>query len=570
MQAGRGSGKTGLAQMIVETRVAEYLQKGGHYTIWWITPSKSGTGRRPWEHFKRVLGPKGPFSEYLAHIDNQMMTIDIGGVHFAIKPAKSQDSSALEGDALNLVIYEEMGNKYQLEDKGRALYDSIYPAVSRVNGTQVILGTPPRDWLECQKGIFRELWDEAHEREGWAAVQWRTLDSPVYGGVVLPYCKNVAEMSKMTELEVKEYIKTWTDMRGRDRLEQLYHSCVGHREKEKVLKILSKGKVGKEEWIEQIDQMLGKRIDTLRKISGSLRVGQPEEAARQYDGEWLPRPQSIGEDILDWVKSCCYPGHRYTITSDGEMLDGNGSLEVWEGAQSDADYVIGVDPAGGGGGDYLVALVLKRQQLKYNEEGKIGGTAPAKVVAMFRSNKTAPDVLGNRVYYLAQEYNNALIAIERTGAWGVTTIVSVLGLAETNDSAWLYSDTSREAQLSGTFDDPTEYGWNTSPQSKGMALSTLRAHLQTREIIIPSNIIYEELCGFNWDKREGAENDDTVDALSIAIQVNEWVKPEQMEKQSFEDWYEEQYIALAGNSEDNYGEIDAGFISEDAFRSLAV
>ena len=143
-------------------------------------------------------------------------------------------------------------------------------------------------------------------------------------------------------------------------------------------------------------------------------------------------------------------------------------------------------------------------------------------------------------------------------------------MCENGDSAWIYTDNSRDALLPGSADDPNQFGWNTNAQSMGLALTTLRKFLHTKQIVIPSRITYEELAGYNWDKREGAEHDDTIAALAIGLQVMSWVTPEQMEKQSFDEWYEEKLMQLVNYKEDGHGEITNGFIPESAFGTISI
>lgn len=69
-------------------------------------------------------------------------------------------------------------------------------------------------------------------------------------------------------------------------------------------------------------------------------------------------------------------------------------------------YIIGADVGGGSGGDYSVAQVLDQ----YGNQ-----------VFTYRDNNINPKDFGNRLYDLARQYNNAIIAVERNNM-GISTI----------------------------------------------------------------------------------------------------------------------------------------------------
>ena len=81
-----------------------------------------------------------------------------------------------------------------------------------------------------------------------------------------------------------------------------------------------------------------------------------------------------------------------------ETLD-NGRLLVWFPAQAGKQYIVGVDPAGGGsGGDYACAQVVERRTAMQCAE--LHGHFPLRELAM-------------QLIALGRSYNNALLVVER-------------------------------------------------------------------------------------------------------------------------------------------------------------
>jgi hypothetical protein len=113
----------------------------------------------------------------------------------------------------------------------------------------------------------------------------------------------------------------------------------------------------------------------------------------------------------------------------------NGRLAVWYPPQPGREYLVGVDPAGGGaGGDYACAQVID----------VCLGLQCAELHGHF-----SPPELARRVAQLAREYNGALVAIERNNH-GYAVLVSLERLEhyprvyeEGGQSGWLTSAATR-------------------------------------------------------------------------------------------------------------------------------
>src|SRR5208337_2923059 len=117
----------------------------------------------------------------------------------------------------------------------------------------------------------------------------------------------------------------------------------------------------------------------------------------------------------------------------------NGELEIWLPALKGKEYLVAVDPAGGGSeGDYSAAQVLEMETGMQCAEfaGHIGGLELARLVTE-----------------LAQEYNGAWLVVERNNHGS-----GVLALAESvcrykriyrqgGQAGWLTTSLSRPAAL---------------------------------------------------------------------------------------------------------------------------
>ena len=118
----------------------------------------------------------------------------------------------------------------------------------------------------------------------------------------------------------------------------------------------------------------------------------------------------------------------------------NGALCVWYPPASSRQYLIGVDPAGGGSaGDYACAQVLDRAT----------GLQCAELCAHL-----SPQELASRVAELAREYNDALLVIERNnhGHAVLAHLASAGGLTlyEHHDQlGWLTTAANRPAMIAG-------------------------------------------------------------------------------------------------------------------------
>lgn len=177
----------------------------------------------------------------------------------------------------------------------------------------------------------------------------------------------------------------------------------------------------------------------------------------------------------------------------------NGELEIWLPPVPGKQYVVAVDPAGGGcDGDYSAAEVLEAETGLQCAEfaGHVGGLELAKFVAE-----------------LAAEYNQALLVVERNNHGS-----GILSLLE---SVCRYP---RVYRRSG------QMGWLTSSGNRPVAVGRLNAALVERPECLMSRRLLSELRSFVRlpDGTTGARagtHDDRVMAMAIGLAARaEWLE----------------------------------------------
>jgi len=125
-------------------------------------------------------------------------------------------------------------------------------------------------------------------------------------------------------------------------------------------------------------------------------------------------------------------------SSDPVETKDNGRVMTWLPAQAGREYVIGVDPAGGGAeGDYSCAQVIDREL----------GTQCAELHGHF-----PPRELARKLMSLGREYNTALLAVEKNNhGHGVLACLRMMEypnvFVQRGQDGWLTSAVSRPAMI---------------------------------------------------------------------------------------------------------------------------
>ena len=183
-------------------------------------------------------------------------------------------------------------------------------------------------------------------------------------------------------------------------------------------------------------------------------------------------------------------------TTEPIVVRDNRQLMVWFPARPGHQYIIGVDPAGGGSdGDYACAQIIDRDTGMHCAE--LHGHFP-------------PRELASKVAALGQEYNAALVAVERNNhGYGV------LANLRAEDYPNIYSQKEQD-------------GWLTSAASRPGMLENLAAVLATEPTLFHSPRFLNE-CRTFVRRADGSAaaaagaHDDCVMAMAVAFAVRQAV-----------------------------------------------
>jgi hypothetical protein len=195
----------------------------------------------------------------------------------------------------------------------------------------------------------------------------------------------------------------------------------------------------------------------------------------------------------------------------------NGRLQTFLPPVTGKDYIIGVDPAGGGAsGDYACAQVIER----------IKGTQCAELLGHY-----SPAELGARVATLARKYNHALVAVERNGLG--ESVIQYLTMLE--GYSHLYPVGERA-------------GWVTSRSTKPEMTALLDATLAASPQLFNSKRLLQDCRSFVRYKdgecaAASGAHDDTVMAMAIALIVRE--RADGKDRERYKEQQEPALAALA-------------------------
>jgi len=209
-------------------------------------------------------------------------------------------------------------------------------------------------------------------------------------------------------------------------------------------------------------------------------------AAQEYAEDPVSCFRASGECVFEME------GIERAVAGAGEAVEArdNRRLMIWLPAQAGKQYIVGVDPAGGGSeGDYSCAQVIERQT----------GMQCAELHGHF-----PPRELAAKVMELAGLYNHALLVVERNNhGYGVLAHL-------------------RAAGAENVFQDGGQDGWLTSAVSRPMMIENLGAVLATEPGLFRSPRLLNECRTFVRlaDGNSGAAagtHDDCVMAMAIAL-----------------------------------------------------
>ena len=209
-------------------------------------------------------------------------------------------------------------------------------------------------------------------------------------------------------------------------------------------------------------------------------------AAQEYAEDPVSCFRASGECIfeLDAIERALE-----ALTEPTETRD-NGRLNVWFGPRADRQYIIGVDPAGGGSeGDYACAEVIERKTAMQCAE---------------LHGHYSPRELAMKVAELGRVYNSALLVVERNNhGYGVLANL-------------------RAAGYQRIFCEVGQDGWLTSAVTKPMMIENLAAILALEPQLFQSQRLLAECRTFvrHKDGSSGGvsgSHDDCVMAMALAL-----------------------------------------------------
>lgn len=230
-----------------------------------------------------------------------------------------------------------------------------------------------------------------------------------------------------------------------------------------------------------------------------LRLGQIRWRRQQWASLRGLAPQEFAEDAITCFRAsgeCVFDQEAVdrALQGTGEPVEtrDNHRLMIWLPPQAGREYVIGVDPAGGGAeGDYSCAQVIDRRL----------GTQCAELHGHY-----PPRELAKMLVDLGKEYNLALIAVEKNNhGHGVLAYL-------------------RTSEYPNVFTQKGQDGWLTSAVSRPAMIENLAGALVEEAMLFRSPRLLNECRTFVrfGDGNTGAAagtHDDCVMALAIAWAV---------------------------------------------------
>lgn len=209
-------------------------------------------------------------------------------------------------------------------------------------------------------------------------------------------------------------------------------------------------------------------------------------AAQEYAEDPVSCFRASGECVFELEAIHRALEHRAEPTA----IRDNGRLTIWFPAQRDRQYIIGVDPAGGGTeGDYASAQVIDHKTAMQCAE--VHGHYSPRDLAM-------------KLIELARMYNDALLVVER------------------NNHGYGVLATLRAAGYQNVFCDGGQDGWLTSAVTKPAMIENLAAILAIKPELFQSERLLAECRTFirRADGGSGSSSgshDDSVMAMAIAL-----------------------------------------------------
>jgi hypothetical protein len=237
------------------------------------------------------------------------------------------------------------------------------------------------------------------------------------------------------------------------------------------------------------------------------------------DAKW--KKQTIANTSEEQFRTefeCDFIGSTNTLVSSAKLKSlvykspihkNDEGLKIYEQAQKDHIYFIGVDVARGTGNDYHAFCVI---DITRDDE-------PYKIVATFKNNELSPMVFPTVVHSLCKQYNDAYCMVEINDIGG--QVADILHNEFEYEHIMMTSIRGRKGQtLDGGFGrGGSQLGMRTTIATKRVGCSNLKNLIEEDKLLIEDYDIIDELISF-ISKRQSYEadaghNDDLVMSLIL-------------------------------------------------------
>jgi len=225
-----------------------------------------------------------------------------------------------------------------------------------------------------------------------------------------------------------------------------------------------------------------------------MKMKRDAEIDGDWEGEFMCNPSGMTDSFFSEKFLMLHPNSPELATS--------GSWHYFSKLDKRHQYILGVDPAGGNGGDYATIVVID--------------WTIRTVVAYFRDKWTNPEKLGDEASNKGVLFNNALVVVERNNHGH-----AVLLQMKHNKYSNLYEEINESEHV----EQYTEkLGFLSSATSKPAVLAALSSAVNSFGIVIPIQAIKDELLNFPREYVENAKQDsdlghfDLVSATAFAYQ----------------------------------------------------
>tara|TARA_B100000700_G_C14997073_1_gene834395 strand:+ start:184 stop:1761 length:1578 start_codon:yes stop_codon:yes gene_type:complete len=175
---------------------------------------------------------------------------------------------------------------------------------------------------------------------------------------------------------------------------------------------------------------------------------------------------------------------------------------VWEYPYSAKKYVISADVSRGDASDYSTFHVID--------------TEKSSVVAEYRG-KLPPDKFAQVLAEAGRRYNNALLCPENN-SYGYAVIMKLSEMDYRN--LYFINEKERYSYMYGN-KELGKIGFQTNAKTRNQILTKLEEVLRTKQVLVKSSRLYEELKTFVWKngkaQAQKGQNDDLIIALAIGV-----------------------------------------------------